>query len=73
VIAVWLCSVKNERFWDELKSVSKRRKMAVFVCQNPSQNQSIRTLSVLGFENFPFLVLIIVDSFRFPILPIPLF
>jgi hypothetical protein len=54
VIAVWLCSVKNERFWDELKSVSKRRKMAVFVCQNPSQNQSAKTCTVLGFRFFRF-------------------
>jgi hypothetical protein len=63
LIAVWFCSPKNERFWDTFETVSKQQKMAVFVCQNPSQNQSIKTLSVLGFENFPFSVS---DSSSFP-------
>jgi hypothetical protein len=49
VIAVWLCSVKNERFWHTFETVSKRRKMAVFLCQNPYQNQSAKTCAVLGF------------------------
>jgi DNA-directed RNA polymerase specialized sigma54-like protein len=38
VFGFGVCSLKNERFWHELKSVSKRRKTAVFVYQNPSRN-----------------------------------
>ncbi len=44
------CSLKNERFWHTFQDGSKRRKMAVFVCQNSSQNQSAKTCAVLGFE-----------------------
>jgi hypothetical protein len=45
-------SLKNERFWHTFQDGLKRRKMAVFVCQNPSRNQSAKTCAVLGFETF---------------------